>query len=132
MPELPALGCPVLTVEMTTDVGVTWDALRIPLATGLALHYRLCSRPEVYGHLGPVAASDRSDATYWLITTGSTADDWPDGCRLLARGSAIVLPHPVIPADHARWLTRPSHPVHLTDAGWLAAALTHPALEASL
>jgi hypothetical protein len=123
---------PELTTVMTADAGITWDALRIPLTRGLALHYRLCSRPEVYGHLGPVAASDRSEATYWLITRGSTADSWPSDCRLLAQGSTLVLPHRLVPAASSRWLTRPARPVHLTRAGWLAAALAHPLSEVSL
>jgi hypothetical protein len=116
---------------MTADAGIGWDALRIPLARGLALHRRLCCHPDTYRRLGPVVASERSDATYWLITRGSTANAWPSGCRLLTRGSAIVLPHRLIRPDHSRWLTRPEDPDRLTGAVWLAAVLTHPALEAS-
>ena len=117
---------------LTTDVGVGWDAVRIPIARGLGLHRRLCQRPETYGRLGPVVASQRSDATYWLITTGSLPGDWPSGCRLLTSGSAIVLPHYSIPATWSRWLNQPTEPGHLTGAVWLAAALNDQlALEAS-
>jgi len=124
------MGYTMLITAMTTDAGLSWDALRIPLSPGLELHRRLASRPDTYGRLGPVVASQRSDATYWLITTGTTPDAWPSGCRLLTTGSAIVLPHYSIPATWSRWLNRPDNPDHLTGAVWLATALNAPAWEA--
>jgi len=116
--------------DLTTDAGIAWDAVRIPLAPGLELHRSLCRGQDTYGRLGPIVASERSQATYWLITTGSTQDAWPDGCRLLTVGSTIALPCARLPATFSRWLHRPEDPDYLTGAVWLAAALTHPTLEA--
>jgi hypothetical protein len=121
----------VLTAQLpTAEAGVSWDAVRIPFNRGLDLHRRLSLHEDVRGRLGPVVASERSQQTYWLITTGTTPEAWPPGCRLLTTGSTIVLPHTLVPADWSRWVHRPSSPDHLTGAVWLAAALTHPALEA--
>ena len=123
----------VLTARLpTADAGIGWDAVRIPLNRGLDLHHRLSRHADVCGRLGPVVASERSRQTYWLITTGTKPSAWPSGCRLLTRGSTIVLPHPLVPADWSRWLHRSADPDHLTGAVWLAAALTNPAREAAL
>ena len=122
----------LITQVPTADAGIGWDAVRIPLDRGLELHRRLSRHADACGRLGPVVASARSQQTYWLITTGTTHDAWPSGCRLLTHGSTIVLPHAVVPADWSRWLHRPADLDHLTSAVWLAAALNHPALEATL
>ena len=63
----------MLTAQLSTaDAGVSWDAVRIPLARGLEL-YRLLSRDEdVCGRLGPVVASERSGQT----ATGH-GSSWP-------------------------------------------------------
>ena len=122
----------LITQVPTFDAGVSWDAVRIPLARGLELHRRLSRHEDVCGRLGPVMASLRSQQTYWLVGIGTTPGVWPAGCRLLTIGSTIVLPHRIVPADWARWLHQPDDPTHLSGAVWLAAALTHPTPEATL
>ena len=107
----------------TTDAGEQWDAVRLPLDFGTALYERLSADPDLLAMLGPVVASARSDATYWLITTGTAPDAWPAGCRLLTSGSALVLPDDLTDPHCARWLHQPVEPGRLTGAVWLAAAL---------
>ena len=64
----------------------------------------------------------------WLLRPGST-DDYPDGCRLLAPGTWLPLPHPQHTAHSLAWLHLPDSDV-LTSPAWLAAALNnHLALE---
>lgn len=110
--------------------GWTWDAVRMPLDTGRSLHAHLAAAADTRDRLGPIAECTQSGVTYWLITTGST-DTWPPGCRLLTRGSWIVLPGPYVHAHWARWLHKPDSPKRLTGATWLAAALhDHHAPEA--
>ena len=117
----------------TTDAGERWDALRLPLDRGIALYEHLAADPDLLAALGPVVASARSDATYWLITTGTQPGAWPNDCRLLSRGSALVLPDDRTDPHNARWLHRPAEPGRLTGAVWLAAALNdHLTLEASM
>jgi hypothetical protein len=113
----------------TTAVGVHWDAVRIPLADGEQLWLRLITAPEAHNRLGPVVISERSQATYWLIPTNSS-DHWPDRCRLLTRGSHLLLPGPRAHPRNARWLHQPHSPGQLTGAVWLATALNdHLALK---
>lgn len=114
----------------TTEAGRDWDAVRMPVADGEALWLHLIINPDTHDRLGPVVISDRSQATYWLIPTGST-DTWPDRCRLLTRGSHLLLPGPDAHPRNARWLHQPHTPGRLTGAVWLAAALNdHLTLEA--
>ena len=114
------------------EVGRKWDAVRMPLATGLSLYAHLAADDDTRDCLGPIAACTQSEVTYWLIPTGST-DTWPSGCRLLTRGSWIVLPGPMVHPHWAAWLHQPHTPGQLTGAVWLAAALNnHLALEAQL
>ena len=116
----------------TTEVGVGWDAVRIPVADGESLCLHLIADPDAHDRLGPVVISERSQATYWLIPTNSS-DNWPDRCRLLTRGSHLLLPGPRAHPRNARWLHQPDTPGRLTGAVWLAAALNdHLALETQL
>jgi len=116
----------------TTEAGRGWDAVRMPLADGESLWLRLVSDPETHDRPGPIVLSDRSQATYWLIPAGSS-DTWPDKCRLLTRGSHLLLPGPHAHPYSSRWLHQPHSPGRLTGAVWLAAALNdHLALETQL
>ena len=117
----------------TTDAGIRWDAMRIPITSGVSLHHRLSADSDTLDALGPIVISARSGATYWLITTGTQHDAWPVACRLLTRGSALVLPSYRIDPYNAAWLHQPDTPGRLTGAVWLAAALNdHLALETQL
>ena len=117
----------------TTDAGDRWDAIRIPLTSGVSLHHHLCASPDTLDRLGPIVISTRSEATYWLITTGTQPEGWPVGCRLLTRGSALVLPSHRTDPYNAAWLHQPHTPGQLSGAVWLAAALNdHLALETQL
>lgn len=114
----------------TTPAGVAWDAVRIPASPGVRLWMRLTATPDTRVRLGPVVISDQSQATYWLIPTGSRGADWPEPCRLLAAGAWLVLPGADNPACAARWLHLPDDPLQLTGTVWLADALNHhPTLE---
>ena len=106
----------------TTEAGRGWDAVRIPLDIAEPLRLWLIADLEAHDRLGPIVVSDRSQATYWLIPTGS-AGTWPDGCRLLTRGSHLLLPGPHAHPRNARWLHQPHVSGQLTGAVWLAAAL---------
>lgn len=113
-----------------SPAGVDWDAIRIPDATGLTLYGQLTADPDTADRLGPVVLSARSQATYWLVTAGSGHGGWPPSCRLLGRGSMLLLPEPGVDARCARWLHQPTTPGRLTGAVWLADALHH--LETSM
>jgi len=106
----------------TAAVGVGWDAVRIPVGVGMALWKRLVADGDTHDRVGPVVVSERSRAVYWLIPTGSSSS-WPDGCRLLACGSHLLLPGPHAHPRDARWLHQPHISGQLTGAVWLAAAL---------
>jgi hypothetical protein len=104
----------------TTPAGQNWDAVRIPQAFGVALCKRLTGNPDWLPRLGPVVLSELSEATYWLIPTGTRPADWPEPCRLLSTGTWIVLPEDSPGPRGARWLHRPDQ---LTAAVWLTRAL---------
>ena len=106
----------------TVAAGVGWDAVRIPVGVGVALWMGLVADGDTHDRLGSIVVSERSQATYWLIPTGSRGS-WPDGCRLLTRGSHLLLPGPHAHPRNARWLHQPHVPGQLTGAVWLAAAL---------
>jgi hypothetical protein len=106
----------------TVEAGHAWDALRIPEPWGGTLYDVLAAHEGDRVRLGGVILSTRSGCTYWLIPTGSAPEQWPDGCRLLTRGSWVTLPARGINRASAHWLHHP-HPQQLTGAVWLAAAL---------
>ena len=108
----------------TTPAGEDWDAVRIPASIGVPLWMRLVGRASTREHLGPVIVSDQSEATYWLIPTGSRPGDWPEPCRLLSTGAWLVVPEDAVGSRAARWLHRGDQPGQLTGAVWLARALT--------
>jgi hypothetical protein len=115
---------------VTTEAGVSWDAVRIPLDASDALYRRLVDL-DARHRLGPIVASARSQVAYWLIPTGASAT-WPPSCRLLTRGSSLVMPTDTRDPSCARWLHYPDEPDRLTGAAWLAKALAvYLALEAA-
>jgi hypothetical protein len=106
--------------------GVGWDVAAIPAGRGLRLYEWLAA--DYPDQLGPVAYSARSWQTYWLVTGGTFAKEWPPGCRLLGPGSWVTLPQPGLDAHSACWLHRPDADLDtagltLTGATWLAAAV---------
>ncbi|MFC1416258.1 hypothetical protein [Streptacidiphilus cavernicola] len=103
-----------------TDAGHDWDALRIPDPWGRDLLRELVASATNLDLLGPVAWSEASDCTYWLISTGTTPATWPACCRLLSRGNCLALPGPSTATRAADWLFRPHDP-RLTGTTWLAA-----------
>ena len=118
------------SLPTATEAGIAWDAVRMPADLGVALHKHLCHNPDTQDRLGLIVLSERSEATYWLIPTGSTPT-WPRGCRLLTRHSSLLLPGLRVHPSSARWLHEPTAPGQLTGAVWLAAAIAdHNALEA--
>jgi hypothetical protein len=109
----------------TTAAGHDWDALRIPSALGVCLWRKLASDPGTRGRLGPIVVSERSQATYWFIPTGTSDTAWPRYARLLTRGSWLLLPGQTADPRCARWLHQLDRPGQFTEAVWLAAALRH-------
>jgi len=105
-----------------TATGVTFDVLRIPAVPGLLLHAFLAAELMNHQHLGPVAYSERSRVTYWLIPIGTSPDAWPANCMLLHRGSYVALPGDGHTSYSARWRPQPGT-ASLTGATWLAASL---------
>ncbi len=100
-----------------SQVGVTWDAIRVPHAVG---------GPAV-GILGPrcgAVIDDPQVALYWFVATGS-ADRWdiPE-TRLLSAGTVLAIPparRTTGPGVH--WRVCPGDSDWLTQAEALRAAL---------
>ena len=112
------------------QTGRTWDALCTPETLALPVLVRLHADDRDRMRLGPVLHDADARAVYWLLRPGSSAD-YPDSCRLLLSGTWLPLPHPQRSARSLAWLHLPDTDT-LTPPAWLAAALTHSALEAAL
>lgn len=110
--------------------GRAWDALETPEDLALPVLMRLHADDRDRPHLGPVLHDADARTVYWLLRPGSSAD-YPDGCRLLLPETWLPLPHPQRSARSLAWLYLPDTDT-LTAPAWLAAALTHSALEAAL
>ena len=110
------------------QTGHTWDALVTPETLALPVLVRLHADERDRRLLGPVLHDADARTVYWLLRPGSS-DTYPDGCRLLPPETWLPLPHPKRCARSLAWLHLPQ-PDTLSSPAWLAAALTHPALEA--
>lgn len=108
----------------TVETGYSWDALRLREPWGSDVYKALAAHPADLEHLGHVILSAASHCTYWPIPLGTTADDWPLGCRLLSRNDWVTLPGFGVPESFVKWLHRPGiGDLQTTGAVWLAAAL---------
>jgi hypothetical protein len=107
----------------STEVGHGWDVAKLPDGPGVALYFRLMRDHANRARLGRIVLSAWSATTYWLIPTGTSPAAWPRGCRILSRGSWIVLPDTTVHISAAWWLHHPAGGPALTGATWLAQAI---------
>jgi hypothetical protein len=100
--------------------GVGWDVVVTPAALGVPVLRRLLACPDDSLLLGPVLCDAGTGDLYWFVARGAT-DAYPDGARLLSRGSWVGLPM-AWDATAVRWLHAPDAQ-RLTAPSWLAVAL---------
>lgn len=81
---------------LKVPTGVRWDVVALPRATGVPLLERLAGGPD-RDELGPVLVDGRTEFTYWLTPSGTSAE-------ISARQDLLSLP--------AGWLLSVSDPEH--------------------
>ncbi|MBQ0853417.1 hypothetical protein ACFU9Y_01365 [Streptomyces sp. NPDC057621] len=102
----------------TLPAGQWWDAVRVPLATGM----------RILDHLGPRTGAVIEDGyggvLYWLVPPGEAATWDVPPARILGQGSHVAVPprhRTYAPGLH--WRVPPTRTRHWTDPAHLHAAL---------